>query len=83
MRTGSVMLYDGEKRAFIGDRLRVALIARDFTPETIADKAGLEISSIYNALNGKPVRLATASKIFKALESRKPLAIVYTESEVA
>ena len=72
-------LYDGEKRAFIGDRLRVALIARDFTPETFANKADLEISSIYNALNGKPVRLTTAIKIFKALDSRKPMPIVYDD----
>ena len=73
------MLYDSERRAFLGDRLRVALIARDFTPETLAGKAELDVTSIYNALRGRPVRPTTAIKIFKALDGRKPMKIVYDD----
>jgi hypothetical protein len=73
------MLYDPEVRAFDGPRLRLALIARELTPGALATKADLEISSVYNALNSRPVRMTTALKIFRALDSRPPMDVVYDE----
>lgn len=63
-----VMLYDPTVGAFIGPRLRVALIARDLPPQTHAKKADLQVSSVHDALKGKSVRLTTAANIFRAPE---------------
>ncbi len=76
-------LYDADGGRFATDALWLALIARDFTPQQFAEKAGLEVSSVYNALKGRRVRRTTALKIFKALESRRPMNIVYEERGAA
>lgn len=68
-------LWDAAARAFHGPILRRAIVARAWTPEEFARATRLHPGSIYNALQGRPVRDATAIRIFEALEKRQPMSL--------
>lgn len=65
-------LWSPATRAFDGDRLHLAVIARGWTIDDFAQVTGLHRASVYSALHGRPVRDTTALRIFQALERRRP-----------
>jgi hypothetical protein len=65
-------IYDGVGQSFNASQLRVAMIARGLTAETLAGAAGVSLGTTYNAMHGKPVRLRTARLILEALASLQP-----------
>lgn len=66
---GSTAIWDGVDQAFSVGPLRQAMIVRGLTPEALAAAAGVSRGTLYNALQGKPVRLRTARLILEALAS--------------
>ena len=69
---GSTTIWDGVDQAFTVGPFRQAMIVRDLTPEGLAAAAGVSRGTVYNALQGKPVRLRTARLILEALASVPP-----------
>jgi hypothetical protein len=53
-------------------RLRLALVLREWTPETFAVDTGCGRSSLYKALQGRGVRDRTAIAILRGLAQREP-----------
>jgi predicted transcriptional regulator len=76
-------LWNPATRSFEGPMLHRALIARGYTMEAFAVESGVQRWSIYNALRGRRVRDQTAIRIFRALEKRNPMTVVYESLEVA
>jgi predicted transcriptional regulator len=76
-------IWNPARKAFEGPMLHRALIARGYTVDEFARESGVKSWSLYNALKGRHVRDATAIKIFKALEKRNPMTVVYETLEVA
>ena len=71
----SAGLWNAETRAFDGGALRRAIVARAWTTPEFARAARMNPASLYNALRGRPVRDATAIRIFDTLEKRPPMVV--------
>jgi predicted transcriptional regulator len=76
-------LWNPATRSFEGAMLHRALIARGYTVDEFAKDSGVKHWSLYNALKGRRIRDQTAIKIFKTLEKRNPMPVVYESLEVA
>jgi predicted transcriptional regulator len=57
--------------------LHRALIARGYTVDAFAEDSGVKPWTLYNALKGRRIRDETAIKIFRTLEKRNPMPVVY------
>src|SRR5689334_6775252 len=62
-------IWDGDRQAFTVGLLRQVMLTRGFTPESLHVAAGIGHGTMYNALAGRPVRLATAGRILEVLAS--------------
>jgi hypothetical protein len=65
-------LWDAGTGRFNPIRLRLALVLREWTPESFAVDTGCGRSSIYKALAGQGVRDRTAIAILRGLAQREP-----------
>jgi hypothetical protein len=68
-----VAIWDGDGQSFNVGPLRQAMLVRGFTPEALADAAGVARGTLYNALHGRPTRLRTAHRILAALAEAQPI----------
>jgi predicted transcriptional regulator len=66
-------IWDGDAQSFNVGPLRQAMLVRGFTPEALADAAGVARGTLYNALHGRPTRLRTAHRILAALAETRPI----------
>ncbi|MGA2283923.1 MAG: hypothetical protein ABSH07_09715 [Candidatus Dormibacteria bacterium] len=64
--------WDAATGRFDPIRLRLALVVREWTPETFAVDTGCGRSSVYKALQGQGVRDRTAIAILFGLAQREP-----------
>jgi predicted transcriptional regulator len=64
------------------DELDRLLAPFRYTVDEFAEVSGVKRWSIYNALKGRRIRDYTAIKIFRALEKRNPMPVVYEGLEV-
>jgi hypothetical protein len=71
----STGLWRPETHNFDGPRLLRAIVARGWTIADFADAAHLHAATVYNAVQGRRVRDATAIAIFETLEKRQPMQI--------
>jgi hypothetical protein len=65
-------IWDGERQAFSVGVLKQVMLVRGFTPETLAEAAGVARGTMYNALAGRSTRLNTARRILEALAAVEP-----------
>ena len=70
-------LWNRATRSFDGPMLHRALIARGYTVDAFAEDSGVKRWTLYNALKGRRIRDETAIKIFRTLEKRNPMPVVY------
>ncbi len=76
-------LWNRTTRSFDGPMLHRALIARGYTVDAFAEDSGVKPWTLYNALKGRRIRDETAIKIFRTLEKRNPMPVVYEEVQFA
>jgi predicted transcriptional regulator len=53
----------------------MAMVVRRWTAPEFARDAGINRCSVYNAINGRRLRDATALRIFETLATREPMAL--------
>lgn len=62
--------------ATFGERLRQMMIARGLDAQALAERSGVHRVTIGNALAGKTVVMATATRLARALASTPPLPLM-------
>ncbi|MDQ6847517.1 MAG: helix-turn-helix domain-containing protein [Candidatus Dormibacteraeota bacterium] len=71
-------VWNGEDRCFNTGTLREVMVMRGLTADSLALAAGVSRGTIYNALTGRPTRLATARRILEALATTAPTLLFST-----
>lgn len=66
-------VWNGEDRCFDKGTLSEVMVMRGLTADSLALAAGVSRGTIYNALTGRPTRLATARRILEALAATPPI----------
>lgn len=69
-------VWNGEDRCFHEGTLREVMVMRGLTADSLALAAGVSRGTIYNALTGRPTRLATARRILEALAATPPILLL-------
>lgn len=61
-------LTDFEILSEIGHRIKVVRIAKDLTQQALAERSGLNRSTIRDLENGKPLNILSLIQVFRSLE---------------
>jgi DNA-binding XRE family transcriptional regulator len=69
-------VWNGEDRCFNKGTLSEVMVMRGLTADSLALAAGVSRGTIYNALTGRPKRLATARRILEALAATPPILLL-------
>jgi DNA-binding XRE family transcriptional regulator len=71
-----VRVWNGQDRCFNKGTLMEVMVMRGLTAASLALAAGVSRGTIYNALTGRPTRLATARRILEALAATPPILLL-------